>query len=210
MKDLFSKLKRDVSKFPWGAAMSMMAEELHGVNRAQGGTAGEALAQLREWASYLTANALRNWPETIALRQNCDSPDISTGKPQKCRSTAVVVCDVCARKCCLAHARIDYLGGAICEVCIGEAKAAARAKAPKPEPLTNDKDLAKAYRILAVAKNASWEEIRTAYKKLVVQHTPDRPQTERMRAKNTDRMKKLNWAFEVVRAHFESKKQEAA
>jgi len=196
--DLFKRLRRDIGKIPWGAVASVFAEEL----QTRTGAAGEVLSQLEEWATHLLGNAVHKWPGVIALGAPCDSPDVTSGKAKKCRSTAVVFCDVCGRKCCLAHARIDYLGDAICEVCIGQAKARVRT-APKTD------DVPKAFKVLKLKPTASWDEVRARYKKLVVQHNADRPQSDKSRDANTARLKEFNLAFEVLTRHFEEKRKAA-
>lgn len=205
MKDIFAKFGRKVSRIPWGAVAGVVVEQLH----AQSGIAGEVLGQLQEWASYLAANAVREWPETIASRAPCACPNVSSGTPKKCHASAVVVCDVCSRKCCLAHARIDYLGGAICEICIGEAKARARADGPKAERATPKKDVDRALKILDLGRGATWDEIRKRHRELAFKYNADRPQTDKMRAQNTERLKKVNWALEVLRKFHEDKKEAA-
>jgi len=67
---------------------------------------------------------------------------------------------------------------------------------------------AEALRVLKLPKNASWTQIKTQYRKLVVKHNADRPQTDAEREKNTERLKKLNEAYSVLKAHHE--KREAA
>jgi hypothetical protein len=206
LKDIFATFGRKVSRIPWGAVAGVVVEQLH----AQGGVAGQVLAQLQEWAGHLAANAVREWPGTIASHAPCACPNVASGTPKKCHASAVVVCDICNRKCCLAHARIDYLAGAICEICIGEAKARARAAGPKaPGQAAPKKDVDRAFRILDLGRTATWEEIKKRHRELVFKHNADRPQTDKMRAQNTERLKKVNWALEVLRKFHEDKKEAA-
>ena len=207
--DLFERLRRDAGKFPWGAVASVFAEEIHG----RAGAAADILSQLREWGSHLSTNALVAWAPNLIRMAPCESPDVSTGKPRRCRSTALVECDICGRPCCLAHARIDYFAGGMCEVCVGVAKSAARREgtryeAPRPRK-ASEPDVAEALRALKLRPGATWDDVRARYKRLVVKHNADRPQSQKSRDKNTAELKKINGAFEVLRKHFE-KKDEAA
>lgn len=174
--------------------------------QSRSGTAGDVVASLRDWATHLAGSAVLHWGEHAAKRIPCGSPDVSSGAPRACPALSLFCCDVCGRPCCLSHARVDYLGGAICEPCIGEAKVRARGTPPKEE---SEADIRKAARILGVKEDASWDEIRTRFRELVFAHNADRPQSERSRQKNTDRLKKINWAFSVMKKREERKKEAA-
>jgi len=232
--DIFERLRRAAGNIPWGTVASVMAENLGADSTA----AEEVIEQLKEWGAHLTKNALSKWTVSVVVPTPCDSPDVSSGRPLACASFAVVKCDVCGRPCCLAHSRVDYMGDAICEVCIGEAKARRRAtswtdggaaaysrphagqprrereqrrRAEPPPPAAEPSgsvSRAEALRVLKLPKNASWTQIKTQYRKLVVKHNADRPQTDAEREKNTERLKKLNEAYSVLKAHHE--KREAA
>lgn len=226
--DLFERLRRAAGQIDWGAVAGAMAENLG----ANADASQEIIDQLKEWGSHLTKNALTKWAVSVVLPVDCDSPDVSSGRPRPCPSYAVVRCDVCSRPCCLAHARVDYMGDAICEVCIGEAKARARAGAggyarphaheprqarqqrqqrhqePPPPPAERkygEMTRAQALRTLKLDSNATWDQIKAAYRQLVVKHNADRPQTDHEREKNTARLKKINAAFEVLKAEHDGK-----
>ena len=188
--------------------------------------AQEVIEQLKEWGSHLTKNALSKWTMSVMVPTPCDSPEVSSGHPRPCASYAVVKCDVCTRPCCLAHARVDYMGDAICEVCIGEAKAECALPSRQLLAATRGAASSRASRPRA-RPHASWRhEPRTGapcaqaeverqlgsdqaqYRKLAYEHNADRPQTEAERTKNTARLKKLNEAFAVLKAAHE--KREAA
>lgn len=220
--DFFERLRRLANDVPWGTFASVMSENLG----ASSDAAEEIVDQLKQWGAFLTKNALSKWTVSVATAQACGSPDVSTGRPRQCASYAVVKCDVCGRPCCLAHARVDYMGDAICEVCIGEAKMRARMgqsipyepkeeprrrrereaqPPPEPGPMT----VAEARKALKLPKGAGWAETKAQYRKLVLKHNADRPQTDAEREKNTARLKKFNEAYAVLKAHYE-KKREAA
>lgn len=225
--DFFERLRRSVGNVPWGTVANAMADGLGARSEA----AEEIVRQLTEWGAHLTGNALAKWTVAVAMPVGCDSPDVSSGRPRPCESHAVVRCDVCGRPCCLAHARIDFMGDAICEVCIGEAKARKRAapnetysrphgerrekrgerrreSPPAEERVASEMTVSLALKTLKVRKNADWHEIRVAYRKLVLKHNADRPQTDEQRSRNTERLKTLNAAYAVLKARHE--KREAA
>ena len=222
--DIFERLRRAAGNIPWGQVANAMAENLG----ADTDAAQEVIEQLKEWGSHLTKNALTKWTMSVMVPTPCDSPDVSSGHPRTCASYAVVKCDVCSRPCCLAHARVDYMGDAICEVCIGEAKARARAaggvgnysrphagqprqerREREPEPIPpGGMNRAQALRALKLKSNASWDQIKAQYRKLAYEYNADRPQTEAERTKNTSRLKKINEAFAVLKTAHD--KREAA
>lgn len=231
--DIFERIRRATANIPWGTVASVMAENMG----ADSVAAEEVIEQLKEWGAHLTKNALAKWTVSVMAPTPCDSPDVSSGHPKACASFAVVKCDVCQRPCCLAHARVDYMGDAICEVCIGDAKRMRRAaawadggaasyarphagqpraerrqrQAPPPPPAAEPPggmSRAEALRALKLKQGASWQQIRAQYRKLVVKYNADRPQTDEERAKNTAHLKKINAAYSVLKAHHE--KREAA
>jgi len=216
MDNIFSRLRRIADEVPWASFASVVAEQLDSRSAA----AEEIVEQLKNWGALLTKNALSKWMAAVAVPTACESPDVSTGRPKPCRRHAVVPCDVCGRQCCLAHARVDYMGDAICEVCIGKAKAQFRAAGGVPpreearqearrNPERRDEvAIAHALKTLKLPKTATWVAIKAQYRKLAVKHNADRPQTEAQRLKNTERLKQIHAAYAVLREHYE--KQEAA
>lgn len=210
MTGLFERFRRVTGDIPWGTFVSVMA---HNVGESSA-AAQEVVGQLKEWGSHLTKNALEKWTIAIVAPTACDCPDMSRGKARPCEWLAIVKCDACGRPCCLAHARVDYAAEAICEVCIVEAKARARerggyvpgvaAEPPRPGVMTPGQAL----KALKLPVGATWEQIRRQYRRLAVKYSADRPQSEKMRAANTERLKKINAAYEVLRGVHE--RQEAA
>jgi hypothetical protein len=199
--DLFERLKRDAGKIPWGATLNVLVEGLQA--QAEGGS--DVLRELREWSLHLTRNALLKWTPMLAQRARCESPDVSSGRPRKCAGTAPFRCDICGRACCLAHARVDYMGDAICEPCIGVAKMRARGEAkPAGNPVKA------AFVTMGLKEGASFEDVKKRYKELVFKHNVDSPQSDKKRKRNNEKLTELNLAFEVLREHFEKKKSEAA
>lgn len=54
------------------------------------------------------------------------------------------------------------------------------------------------YEVLGVAENASQEEIRTAYRKLVKQYHPDQYQDNPLKELATEKLKEVNEAYEIL------------
>lgn len=210
--DLFERLKRAAGNIPWGTVASVMAQNMASGPNAE--AAYSIMEQLHQWGSHLTENALRKWTVSALNPTGCESPDVSTGRPRRCRSHATLRCDVCGRPCCLAHARVDYMGDGICEVCIGAAKARARVapggyrratyeeEAPKAKP---GDESAAALKTLKLPRDANWQQIKTQYRKLVLKYNADRPQSEKQRMVNVERLKKINAAYAVLKAQYEQK-----
>ena len=65
--------------------------------------------------------------------------------------------------------------------------------------------MAAALKALKIPPRSTWEQIKRQYRKLVVKHNADRPQSERQRALNVERLKKINVAYEVLRREYEQK-----
>ena len=201
--NLFTRLRRDAGKLPWGAVLSVAVEGL----QAKTDTARSVVDQLRDWGALLTKNALMKWSVNLASERLCQSPDVSGTAPRRCLYIAPLVCDVCGRPCCLAHARVDFQGDAICEVCIGEAKARQRGGAAPPahRPAMT---VAEAFRVFGLRHSVDFAEVKKRYKKLVFELSPDRTQDAAKKETRTKRLKKVNAAFVVLSKHFE--KAEAA
>lgn len=56
-------------------------------------------------------------------------------------------------------------------------------------------EIDEARRLLGLSEAASMKEIKQAYRRMAFRHHPDLGKTD---AQNTDRMKKLNWAYKVL------------
>lgn len=206
----FDRLREAAKKVPWGAFAHVVAENLH----ARTDAATQVIDQLKEWGTHLTANALLKWTVVAATATPCGSPDVSSGRAKRCGHYAVGHCDVCGRPCCLAHARVDYSGDMICAICIGASKVAAGIpgagpgagwQQPPPAPKKKKRsERAEALRSLRLADDATWPEIKKRYRKLVVRHNADRPQSTDERAANTEKLKKINAAYETLRQMHEA------
>lgn len=160
--------------------------------------------ELRPWMAELTLNAAAKWLPRMALGMPCQVPVMQGGAVVgACRSGAVSQCDACERTCCLQHARIDHLGDAICYVCVAEKVQQTRRQASgrtdeRRAPKSADHDEKWARRKLGVTKDASWAEIRTAYKQQSAKWHPDRHRTAGAKEKAEERFKDVQRAYQVL------------
>ncbi len=205
MVDLFERIRRVTGDIQWGSFVAVMARNVGESSDA----AYEVVEQLKEWGSHLTKNALSKWPMAIVAPTPCACPVFTGGNSKPCEWLAVVKCDACGRPCCLAHARVDYAAEAICAVCIVGAKERAQAvggytnmnveEPPRPGVMTR----AQALKTLRLPATATWAQIKKQYYRLALKYNPDRP--GKQQEANTERMKKINAAFEVLREAHERK-----
>jgi len=146
--------------------------------------------ELQPWFSRLLQNAAPKWLPGLAHGVACDVPVyLRPGTPPKpCPHSAVAACDVCHKPCCLHHARIDYLGDAICFRCILLARhVVATAPSDRPPPPRPQDDaaakkaaeqarvvaLAKARRLLRIKKDTPYKEAFYAYRRRLAAFHPD-------------------------------------
>ena len=90
----------------------------------------------------------------------------------------------------------------------GEPRAERKGRAEPPPPAQSAPGVmsrAEALRVLKLPKNSTWLQTKTQYRKLVLKHNADRPQSDAERERNTDRLKKINAAYAVLKAHYEQK-----
>ncbi len=213
--DLFERIRRVTGDIPWETFAQVMAP-----NVGQSAVAAHAIVQqLKEWGAHLTKNALLKWSVTALTPTPCDCPERAGKHSIPCSSLAVLRCDACGRPCCMAHARIDYMGDGICEVCIIEAQERGRAnygtyarphaEPSAPERKPGEMTPAQALKVLKLPATATWRQIRRQYRLLALTYNADRPQSDKQRARNTARLVKLNAAYEVLRAQYEQKREAA-
>jgi len=206
---LFTGARRGTGAFT--SLLDGWLEAVLATGRVHASTATEIVEQIREWGIYLTQHALAKWPIAVARGEICSVPHMGRdGRLSSCDAAAVVQCDCCGRPCCLAHCRIDYTASAICGVCVAGARATTRGRGPGPGPRraseeTDASKLAAAFRTLKLRPGATVDEVKRRYKSLVVKHNADAPQSEASRKKNTERLQRLNAAYELLRTHFQEK-----
>jgi hypothetical protein len=191
-----SKREQPPGAVPWEIFGRILRRGLTDAGQKQLSGLSEVVDQLREWGGHLTRHALEKWAFAVIAPTPCEAP-----RPghERCGNRALATCDLCGRRVCLAHARIDYLADAICEPCIGEAKARVRGGA---RPAAGDQKIKEAFRVLRLSPTASHEQVKKQYKALVVRYNADRPQSDRQRLKNTERLVRINEAYGVLEEHF--------
>lgn len=155
------------------------------------------------WMSRLMQSAAVKWLPVLSARISCEIP-MPDGAV--CRHLAIGVCNVCQRPTCLAHARVDYGGDAICLECVARAVQAARAegyrappagaRTPPPKPI-DPTELARAYELLKVTPRSSDDEVRTSWRKLSARCHPDKHPDKVEAAEK--RFKRIQAAYDLIR-----------
>lgn len=162
--------------------------------------------QLFQWFGHLSANALRNFTPNLVDPEPCEfCPQVSVGD-----------CMVCGAKCCLAHSHISHRAEMVCDECVrsmlGTKEAEKRARAQerfhrRAQQQTRapdaDEQLVAALKVLGLKRGASWEEIHQAYRRLSLEHHPDRARTEKAKAKAGEKLKAINVAYTILKRHYE-------
>lgn len=176
----------------WNSVAQAFLHSIRSEVGARADAANEIIGQIASWGSHLAKNASERWIVAVADPQPCRHKP----KPgHTCGLHALARCDVCSTPVCLAHARIDFLGNAICFGCV---RAAMRLQGPVVSDAVVD-----ALKALGLKKTAIWEEIALAYKKAVLKHHPDRATNAKDRAKREAKMKEINAAHATLKKHYE-------
>lgn len=164
------------------------------------------------WVTRLLTAAAQKWLPRLAANIPCEipMPGIGSRPGGPCQNLAVSACDVCHRPVCLAHARVDYAGDAICLECVARAVQEARARdaarppppppedgprRPPPRPI-NREQLRQAYEVLGCTPRDSDEQLKQACRKRSAKWHPDRHPDDPARAER--KFKKVQQAYETV------------
>jgi DnaJ-class molecular chaperone len=68
----------------------------------------------------------------------------------------------------------------------------------------SSKDIvAAARKVLRLSEDATWEDVRDAYRAMAAEHHPDKQRSAAGRAKAEKRMKEINAAYATLKLHFE-------
>jgi hypothetical protein len=186
-----------------GNGVNVAAAFMAGLNE-NSGPVREVLDEVSAWASALAKNAVLKWAPRLVFGRHCEQGT--------CEGPGFVLCDSCGKAACLSHSRIDYAGEGTCAACIEELLRAKQAGWAWPErprrpkqvrrPTPPKDAVAESFRVLGLQAGASWDEVKSQYKKLVFKMSPDREQDEAARAKKTEKMKRINAAFQVLEEHY--------
>lgn len=164
--------------------------------------------ELRPWLGELTLHAAVKWLPRMALQLPCQVPVMQGGNVVgACRQGAVAQCDACERTCCLYHGRIDHQGDAICYLCVADAVKRTRQTARGREHATpstatdgeTEKERKWARRTLGVAKDATWDEVRAAYRRQSAKWHPDVHPTPSAKQRAEARFKDVQRAFQILK-----------
>lgn len=177
---------------PLGGFVSVMGEPASALGQ-----------QLMEWAGHLVRHAPAKWGPSLLRKEPCSCP--GQGRAGRCGATAVTRCDLCEQPCCLAHARIDYQGGAICGPCVRTAHEIksrlgwTRTERAAPSP-PGGMTVEQAYAVLGVKPGQRWAEIHAEYRRLVFELHPDKADAGD-REKRTEQLKRVTMAYDVLKNH---------
>ncbi len=155
------------------------------------------------WATELLTVGIGKWSTITESGFLCDTKlrGKTTGDVVTCKLPAIGACVVCSGSCCLDHALVKSDGTVICLACVEAAKIQYKRSGGRPGPVESPEDkeeLRRKYQKrlgLDPAKKYSEEEIKSAYKKLVVKFHPDKAKDDAQREKFTGKSKELNEAY---------------
>lgn len=196
----------NIAKKRWGQVLGSFlsaASEAAGPVRV-------VLDELSVWGTELAKNAAVKWVPRLVYPSKCQVPRIRHGHPEQCPNTALVECNACGKIVCLAHVRLDFGAEGICAACTLEIMAKKKGadwswpEMPRPAEETADDDLSEAYELLGVPDDASWKEVRAAYRQIAFDKSPDKvPDGSPERAAREQTMKRINEAYAMLKKHYE-------
>lgn len=152
----------------------------------------------------LVGRASIKWVERLAAAEQCHVLHRSV----RCTGLAIAHCVICKNPTCLRHAFVDGSGEAVCFAClrplVGSAAPQNGKRPPDPKPPAPDADeVAAARKLLKVKASASWDEVRTAYRKLTARWHPDKVRDAPGKEKAEAKLKALNHAYEVLKREYQ-------
>lgn len=172
--------------------------------------------QLSPWLQRVTLSATEKALPHLLHEGLCDVPVYENGQHVgPCINQPVLKCDMCGRKCCLDHCRIDQYWDGVCYACLMEFAATKRVQevpppGPRPweraaeQPTPEQQQRAEraavraAHRMIGVRIDASDAEVKAALKQKLASCHPDRVQSERAKLKAEERFKQLQDAYRVI------------
>ncbi len=174
------------------------------------GTEGPAAlwSQLKPWLSRISTNGALKWLPQASSQMPCQIPHYHAGKPVgPCESVAIDSCIICKRPTCLDHCFVNDHCEVVCFLCVQEMVKGAQGvpadKSPPNEapPQNEAREEAQkkawwALGVLGVQKDSSFEEVKTAHRKLSAQWHPDRNSGDERRFKD------VQSAFEILKVAY--------
>lgn len=170
---------------PWGR---IAATFLTGLQTAQQG-GRQVVEQLVQWGALLTRNAATQWSQYALHPTHCAA--------ENCVAQALVPCAVCGKTYCLGHVLVSYRAEGLCESC------ALRFVSQERKHKSSKDIVAAARKVLRLSEDATWEDVRDAYRAMAAEHHPDKQRSAAGRAKAEKRMKEINAAYATLKLHFE-------
>lgn len=159
--------------------------------------------ELGPWLRDLASKASLKWVERLGASDPCHIVTIEDGRHQSCSSAAIAYCIVCRKPTCLKHAFVDGSGEAVCFACVQESITAS-GKPPPPPPSAPRavEDVRWAHRTLKVKMGSSWDDVRSAHRKLSARWHPDKVQDATGKKKAEDKFKEIGRAFEILKKEY--------
>ena len=166
--------------------------------------------QVMKWLGYFSASAVGVAGPNMLDPQTCDF----------CSELGLLDCQVCGARTCLAHSFVSHQAQAVCHECVRSTvgtredvrrqrseqhrqQRAERAERSTRKAAASDDKIATALKELGLEREATWEDIRAAHRYLVLKHHPDRVKGAAAKDKATEKLKKVNAAYELLRQRYE-------
>jgi hypothetical protein len=156
------------------------------------------LQQLGRFVAHLGSAALRKFPPSGLRPRRCSMAG--------CTADGIVTCIGCGQPACLAHVHLSHRADGVCDQCVRDLlEKKGHAAPPEPGRCPTAQQIRAARRTLGVRPGASWDEVRMAHRRKAAENHPDRASTEGERKRLERKAKRINEAFDTLRAAHERK-----
>lgn len=158
------------------------------------------LGRYSTWASGMLTQVQR-WAQATEQGATCACLLKTPAGLALCRGPAIGKCWACDGWCCLEHSFVNP-SRLLCAGCaasihqLRQQKQPPQNTPPKPSGMTR----AEAFKELRLTEDATPDEIRAKYKKLVFRNHPDRSKDDGDKIRRTSRTARLNAAYAVLTA----------
>lgn len=149
------------------------------LRKLQGGAQTYANAVTEEvvpWMQRLAGSVLPKAAATIAQNRPCESKNVSRGQVGRCGHKAAMLCEGCRKYVCMGHVFTSWRADSVCWECVAKVCAVSGESGPQQAPARDDtyeRDLAAAYKVIGVDPDATFDEVKKAYRKLAAKYHPD-------------------------------------
>ena len=176
----------------WGSIFSAIMEGIE----VAAGPQKRAVAQVSQFFSHFTRNALDQFGPMLLRPRPCSMED--------CQEEAVRECEACGEVACMAHLHVSHLADGICDQCVRDLlELKGREYRPPVGRGASAQEVRKALRVLGLRPGASWTEVQRAHRRQAAENHPDRARTPAQRRRAEEKVKGINVAFDVLRRHYE-------